>query len=720
MGKVAQTQQSICNGGGWQRRLSRAKRVLRGLPILALAACSATLAGQEPVTARTPATPLVVHDPYFSVWSFDDTLNAGPTRHWTGTEQQLNGIVRIDGHPFRFLGRERDAPVLPQQSRAIWPTRTIYEFEGQGIHLTATFLTPALPQDLDVLSRPLTYLSWTVRSTDGHPHAVQIWVSASAQLAVDNPQETVVWGGAHVGDMTVLQIGDNQQLMLQKAGDNLRIDWGWADLAVPAQQGTTTSILGARAFRRDANGNSAGTTDDDLDMPRAPRVDLPMMTVAFDLPEVSSAPVTRRAMLAYDDREAIEYLHRQLPDYWRRNGQSFAQMLEAAEHEEDALRARAEAFDRAITSDLTSVGGEKYAQLAILAYRQTLAAHKLVADIDGQPLLFSKENSSNGCTDTVDVTYPASPFFLLFNPKLLEAELRPVMEYASLPRWPWPFAPHDIGTYPLANGQVYGGGEKTEEDQMPVEESGNILILFDALAKADGNADFAARYWPLLSKWAAYLLQFGMDPQNQLSTDDFTGHLAHNANLSIKAIVALGAYAQMAELLHKSDEAQRYRQSARQMAEQWMTMAADGDHTRLAFDLPGTWSQKYNLVWDRVLGLHLFPESLAKSEVNYYLQHHNAFGLPLDNRHTYTKLDWSVWTATLAPNRQQFDALIDPLYKFMTESPSRVPLSDWFDTVTGEQSGFQARSVVGGVYIPMLADRAMWRKWSAAEGTGAK
>jgi hypothetical protein len=314
----------------------------------------------------------------------------------------------------------------------------------------------------------------------------------------------------------------------------------------------------------------------------------------------------------------------------------------------------------------------------------------------------------------VDVTYPASPFFLLLNPKLLEAELRPVMDYARLPRWQWPFAPHDIGTYPLANGQVYGGGEKTEEDQMPVEESGNILIMFDALARAEGNADFAAQYWPLLSKWAAYLLKFGMDPENQLSTDDFTGHLAHNSNLSIKAILALGSYAQLADMLHKTDEAARFRGNAQQMAKQWATMAADGDHTRLAFNLPGTWSQKYNLVWDRILGLNLFPPSVAQEEIAYYLKHQNAFGLPLDNRHTYTKLDWSVWTATMAPNPQDFHALMDPLYKFMTESPTRVPLSDWFDTVNGAQAGFQARSVVGGVYIKMLSDPAMWKKWASA------
>ncbi len=690
---------------------------LRRLTVLgALLTIGGAALAQQPVTVRTPATPLVLHDPYFSVWSFDDALNGGPTRHWTGAEQQLNGFIRIDGHPFRFMGDDREIPPIPQVSRAIWPTRTIYDFEGSGIHLTATFFTPALPQDLDVLSRPLTYLSWDVRSTDGQPHAVRLSVSASAQLAVDNEHETVVWGTSRVGDMTVMHMGDNAQPMLAKAGDNLRIDWGWADFAIPAQPGMTTETVGAWKFQKEVTSGTSAASDD-LNMPRAPRNDLPMMAVSFDLGNVSTTPVRRRAMLAYDDREAIEYLNRQMPDYWRRNGWTMVDLLEAAEREEDSLRTRGEAFDRALVSDLVQTGGEHYAALAVLAYRQTLAAHKLVVDINGQAMMFSKENSSNGCTDTVDVTYPASPFFLLFNPKLLEADLRPVMEYASLPRWHWPFAPHDIGTYPLANGQVYGGGETTEDDQMPVEESGNMLIMFDALAKAEGNADFAEHYWPLLSRWAAYLLQFGMDPGNQLSTDDFTGHLAHNAGLSIKAILSLDSYAQLAAMLHKDDEAAKYHQAAEQMAKEWMTMAADGDHTRLAFNLPGTWSQQYNLVWDRILGLHLFPPSLTQEEVSYYLKHQNAFGLPLDNRHTYTKLDWSVWTATLSPNQQDFNALIDPLYRFMTESPTRVPLSDWFDTVSGAQVGFQARSVVGGIYIKMLADPAEWKKWAAGKGT---
>ncbi len=347
-----------------------------------------------------------------------------------------------------------------------------------------------------------------------------------------------------------------------------------------------------------------------------------------------------------------------------------------------------------------------------LAFRQTIAAHKLAADWDGTPLFFSKENFSNGSIATVDVTYPSSPFFLLFNPQLLEAQLKPVLDYANSTRWRFPFAPHDLGTYPLANGQTYGGGEKSEENQMPIEESGNMLLMCAALAKTEGNANFAGKYWPLLTKWAEYLREKGLDPENQLSTDDFAGHLAHNTNLSLKAILALGGYAMLCDMRNEKANAASYRQAAKSMAEKWMSMANEADHYRLAFDKAGTWSQKYNLVWDKLLGLNLFPAQVARREIAYYRTKQNRFGVPLDNREAYSKLDWIVWTATITESQQDFERFVAPVYRFVNETPDRVPLTDWYGTIDGKQRGFQARSVVGGVYVKMLADDAMWQKWS--------
>jgi hypothetical protein len=326
-------------------------------------------------------------------------------------------------------------------------------------------------------------------------------------------------------------------------------------------------------------------------------------------------------------------------------------------------------------------------------------------------MLFSKENDSNGCIDTVDVTYPSSPFFLLFNPQLLKAQLEPLMRYAALPRWRFPFAPHDLGTYPLADGQVYGGGETNEVDQMPVEESGNLILMIAALERSEGNWEFARRYMPELTKWAAYLADKGMDPENQLSTDDFAGHLAHNTNLSIKAIEALGAFVEIAKNTGDKDLAGRYEKLVRPMPARWEEMARDGDHYKLAFDQNGTWSQKYNLVWDDILNLHLFPAKIRQMEWAFYSRQMKPFGLPLDNRKTITKLDWEVWTGTLTENPQQFQDLLHRLVTWADTTPSRVPTTDFYDTVSGKQMGFQARSVVGGVFIKALLDQQIAERW---------
>jgi hypothetical protein len=250
-----------------------------------------------------------------------------------------------------------------------------------------------------------------------------------------------------------------------------------------------------------------------------------------------------------------------------------------------------------------------------------------------------------------------------------------------------------------------------------------MLILVDALARAEGNAALAERYWPQLTKWAQYLREKGLDPENQLTTDDFAGHVAHNANLSIKAIDALAAYADLAHLLKQESVAADYHSTAKSMAEKWVGMAAEGDHYKLGFESPNTWSQKYNLVWDQILGFNLFPKKVRETELAYYLTKLNTYGLPLDSRADYTKLDWSVWTATLASDPKQFNALLDPIYKWTNETPDRVPLSDWYDTKTGKHISFEARSVVGGVYIKALADPkivAKWNKFSSAASEGSE
>lgn len=669
---------------------------------------------------RPPATPLVAHNPYFSIWSNTDKLTDSPTRHWTGAPQQLTGLVRIDGKAYRILGADpRDLPALEQAAHELTPTHTRYSFRGAGVQVDLTFFTPAFLDNLDILSRPVTYISWQAHSLDGTDHEVTVFLSANPGIATSYDGQPVVFSRNQTAATHVLSVGTRDQSVLNRSGDNLRIDWGYLHLAVPddEQSTSTISVRPEQAFAENGALPQADVMDGALPTNRS----VPHMAVALSLGRVGAQPVSRHVLLSYTESYAIQYLGRNLRPYWQRDNKPVSTMLDEAAAQYTSLEARGVDFDRQLTSDLTRSAGAHYAWICTLAYRQAIAAHVLVADVDGSPMLFAKENFSNGDIATVDVLYPSAPLFLFFNPRLLEAQLLPVLQYAAMPnRWHFPFAPHDLGQYPLANGQEYGGGEKTVENQMPVEESGNLLILVDALARTEGNTALAQRFWPQLTQWADFLRDNGLDPENQLSTDDFAGHLAHNANLSIKAIDALAAYADLCRLTHHEEPARRFDALAKDMAKKWIDLARDGNHYKLAFDSAGTWSQKYNLVWDKVLGYSLFPKSVRDAEIAFYQTKLNKYGLPLDSRKDYTKLDWEVWTATLADTPAAFNALIDPVYTWTNETPTRVPLTDWYDTITGKQVGFQARSVVGGVFIKALDDKPLADNWRARAREGAR
>ena len=262
---------------------------------------------------------------------------------------------------------------------------------------------------------------------------------------------------------------------------------------------------------------------------------------------------------------------------------------------------------------------------------------------------------------------------------------------------------HDQGTYPIADGQTYGG-------DMPLEESGNMLTLAAMLCKLDGNTKYVDKYWNVLKTWVDYLVANGQDPANQLCTDDFAGHWAHNCNLSVKAIMGIAAYSIMADMRGDKAEATKYMNTAKTMAQKWEKDARDGDHYRLAFDRPDTWSMKYNLVWDRLWNLNIFPNNPIDKEIKYYLTKQNKYGLPLDCRKDYTKNDWIMWTAGMAKDKKTFTKLMLPVYDFINETESRVPISDWYDTKTGRWVSFRARSVIGGFWMRVLADKLAEKK----------
>jgi hypothetical protein len=590
----------------------------------------------------------------------------------------------------------KELEVADQKNVSINATQTIYSFKCGKIDLDVTFTSPLILSDLNLLSRPVSYITYKVKANDGKTHNVKVFFSASTDLAVNKPTQPVTASKYSTAGLSILKAGTDEQPILQKNGDDVRIDWGYVYIAAPKSLGVTQFITIGRgsvdAFRK----GSTETTDT-----KGTRLAL---NTVIPFGKVGAVAVSKFIEIGYDDIYSMQYFKTNLRPWWNNSGKETIEgQLTKAATEYPVILQKCSTLNKSLYADAVKAGGKKYADLCVLAYRQSIAAHILVKSPQGEILWFSKENFSGGFVNTVDVTYPSAPLYLIYNPKLMQGMLNGIFYFSESGKFDHKFAAHDLGSYPHANGQTYGEG-------MPVEESGNMTILTAAICKAQGSPAYAKLHWKTLSTWVDYLVQEGFDPANQLCTDDFAGHLARNANLSVKAIVGIACYAQMADALGEKSTATKYRAIAKDMVGRWMKLAGDKDHYTLTFENPGTWSQKYNLVWDKVLGLNLFPQSVYDTETKYYISKQNEFGLPLDSRRTYTKSDWILWTATFAPTRKEFDEIVNPVYKYALETPTRVPLSDWHETTNGKQTGFQARSVIGGYYMKMLHDKLHTKK----------
>lgn len=798
---------------------------------------------------RAPAYPLVTHDPYFSIWSFDDKINGSGTKHWTGKDQPLLGLIRVDGKVYNFLGfpeltgqtvlgtaddqpydaRYTEAkpadnwfdeqfsdnewktgkapfgdraskPATVWSSRDIWvrrvfdlqdlnieqlilqlkhdddvevflngakvyscgpcvsgefkghlvaddikaklrkgknllalhctntggravldaglskrsiiknveaavqkkvnvtATSTSYDLSAGPVDIKLTFTSPLLPDSLYLISLPVTYIDYTVQATDSKNHEVQVFIGGSSNIAANNLKQKTKIEQYKLNSRQLLKAGTVEQPVLQKKGDDVRIDWGYMYFSVPDDPAIKQHSAGFEEslenfLLRGQVGSPAKRVTEGADV---------LLANLWLLGNVGAKPVSKTLLIGYNDRLSVQFFGQNLRGWWALDrSMTIEKAMLSAANDHDKVLAKAQQFDKQLYDDGKKAGGDEYAKLLVLAYRQSVSAHKLTKSPDGEILFLSKENFSNGSINTVDVTYPSAPLYLAYNPELMKGMLNGIFYYSESGKWTKPFPAHDLGTYPLANGQTYG-------EDMPVEEAGNMVILTGAICRAENSAEYAKKHWQTLTRWVSFLVKDGFDPANQLCTDDFAGHLARNVNLSMKAIVGIGAYAQMAQNLGMTDTASKYKAIALDYAKKWMELSDEGDHFALTFDKNNTWSQKYNLVWDKLLGLQLFPQSTYDKEIKFYLSKQNTYGLPLDSRKTYTKSDWIIWTAVLAADQNDFQALVKPVYRYAMETTSRVPLSDWHETTNGKQVGFQARSVVGGYFIKLLEQK--WKK----------
>ena len=627
---------------------------------------------------RLPAIPLICSDPYLSIWMPADTMTQTDSIHWCGPVKPLRGVMTVDGAEARWLG-VGSAPEAELTALEVSPTCTHFASAFGGVQLDVRFVTPDLPDDLDLLSMPATLVTFALTSTDGKAHDVALSLHLSDALCYNGEIRPKMFGSSfEMNGLNVAMCGQAVQKPLCHSGDHITIDWGYLYLA------------------SDAETQSVG---DGLQLNWSGNVETKQGFTA---------------LIAYDDIASINYFGNLCKAWYRRNGAQITDAITTVWNNRESILVRCATLDERVIADAAKIGDD-YVQLVCASWRHTICAHKLIATPKGEMALLSKENDSNGCIGTVDVSYPSIPLFLKYCPELVNALCRPVLEFASMPVWTEDFAPHDVGRYPLAIGQVYAAARHTVHEgecfppyylypagakvydlryQMPVEECGNMLIMLAAAQAYGADKQLAESYRGLLDKWVKYLIEYGEDPGEQLCTDDFAGHLAHNVNLAAKAMVGVACYGRLTGESAWEDK-------AREMAGRFLKNVGGDGNTPLTLDGNG-WSMKYNLLWDRVLGLGLLPDSFYDAETRSYLPRINRYGLPLDSRADYTKSDWICWTAALTDDPEVRSALLAPIARYLRESSTRVPFSDWYDTKTGRYVHFIARSVQGGVFAPML------------------
>jgi hypothetical protein len=671
---------------------------------------------------RAPAVPLVVRNPYVSTWQNSDAAPGTWSTFWNGNVKAITGIVRVDGTSYVFFGAPGGIGSVQNATQTqleITSTQSRYTFQAGPITLYVNFLSPIEATNIQLLSVPFGYIFVQAQSSDGNTHAVSVYMDISGEWAHGTNTTPINWAYQTINtgtqNVNAFSVTPNTPSVLAETNDYP--SWGnavWASNGpgLSYQSGPDTTVRSLAVSQGSLNNTM------DTNMPRAINNQWPVFAFNYNLGNISGTPTAPFIFIIGHVRQpAVSYLGSQVPPLWQSYWSNWQQMLGAAFNDATSLAVlnRANTFDTSISKAAVAAGGAHYAALCALAARQAIAGTELV-NTSSTPWLFLKEISSDGNVSTVDVIYPTFPILYYLNPYLLSLILAPVLNYVESGHWPQTFCVHDLGSsYPNASGHNDGGGEN-----MPVEETSNMLIMAAAYiqqANSTDAANYSKAHYTIFRQWANYLNAANggnpsrpnaLDPLLQNQTDDFTGSIAHSTNLALKGIIAIGAMGIIAQAAGNSSDQQFYASTASNLIGQWAQLGQDPSaaHLDIAYiesdtasgTGQGTYSLKYNAFPDRLLNLNLVSNSVRQEEANWYLQKENQYGIPLDSRHTYTKADWELWTAASTDNTGLRQFFIDSLYAFANTSPSRVPFTDWYDTINDTQSGFQARPVIGGLF----------------------
>lgn len=672
--------------------------------------------------------------------------------------------MAVDGDVFNWAGAAAGPSLATQTSAEFTSTKTVFTFDvNSKVTLTATFLSPVYPNDLVKQSLQFSYIDVAVESSDGASHDVQIYLDVtggecsglcylreclqeitnskfSEWASGGDPSQQLVWSHGSSNGVAYHQFNlTNQQVFTEI---DQQAAWGTWFFATADSTGVRSRcFLPTRRTGRltfsvvdlgDCGGHSCSASiyeqSDTIEhrgyqlqshqqrlvgliTSQSPylsfeafvsnRLHRPTFGFAKDFGTVSSS-VSNLFTIGVSQEDIVNFAEttsagNTMTALWKQVYSTAVDSLVGHFNDYSTAASDSSALDSQIATDTGNAGGANYTIITTLAVRQVFGA---LAPAVGtkQTYLFLKEISSNGDSSTVDVIFPAHPIFHYLNSTLIKLLLDPLYVNQESGLYPNAYAEHDLGTFPNALGYPAGNDEA-----MPLEECGNMLIMTLGYAQRTGDTAYLTQHIDKLTQWAGYLVDEALIPANQISTDDFAGSLANQTNLALKGIIALKGMAQIANLTGNATGATYYDGVANDYLPQWvgfgLNNASSPPHTVLDYNDPTSHGVLYNLYADRLLGLNFVDESIYTIQSNFYPTVALEFGVPLDTRHNWVKSDWEMFAASIADESTRTD-LHNLLVKWINETPQTTPYGDLFDGDTGGYTGadFTARPVVGGMF----------------------
>ncbi|CCC13068.1 hypothetical protein SMACR_06286 [Sordaria macrospora] len=653
--------------------------------------------------ARPPAVPLAVRTPYLSSWlqcEPECLLPDNWPRHWTTQILGWQGLVAVDGKVFNWMGKAFQNPVVNQLSLEYTSTKSIFIFDVDGkVNLSVTFLSPVFADDLSRQSQQFSYISAKAKSSDGGTHDVRLYMDVSGEWASGDVSQKITWAHNTTNKLNYHTFQRTEQV---EYGENGEIAaWGRWYFTTGSDSGLSWQIGSDQVVRSRfaSNQTLANTVDDTF---RAVQDNWPVFGFSHNLGDVGSSETERLFTLGLIQDNVIHFagMNKTLdavPGLWQSYfNRDDRQAIEEFYGDYQYAATHSNELDDRIQQDSVKAGGQDYATITTLTVRQSFGALQF-GGTPSKPYIFLKEISSNSDIQTVDVIFPAYPILLYLNATLAKYLLDPLFENQESGAYPNKWAEHDLGTFPVAKGYPSGNDEP-----MPLEECGNMVIMTLAYAERTGDTGYLQNHYSILSQWAEFLVEDSLIPSNQLSTDDFAGTLANQTNLAIKGIIGLKAMGRIANLTSNSDN---WGAIADEYLENWKVLAINNDtdlpHTTLSYGDKNSHGLLYNIYADKLLDLNFVDQSIFDMQSKFYQSIALKYAVPLDTRHTWTKSDWMMFAAAVAgPDTKEL--LINKLANWIGNTTTNRAMTDLYDAETGgyPQNGptFVARPVMGGTF----------------------